>query len=170
MDRLGRNLGGHIPSCPRHDPPGRGQTVLQVDRANPDGIRFVGDTTTSIRRAYRDVGSDHASVKSVSPFIACLGSSSSVVRRQPSSPVYRRLQSVVRHVPSLSAVIRPFYIAARLRHRQRFARQLEQASSSSVVSQAVHRAVVCWSKEDTFIPFYTAFELSVKFPFDHFYN
>jgi len=45
------------------DPPGRGQTVLQVDRAHADGIRFVGDTTTSIRRAYRDVGSDHASVK-----------------------------------------------------------------------------------------------------------
>ena len=34
----------------------------------------------------------------------------------------------------------------------------------------LHRAVVCWSKEDTFIPFYTVFELSVKFPFDHFYN
>jgi len=63
MDRLGRNLGGHIPSCPRHDPPGRRQTVLQVDGANPDGIRFVGNTTTSIRRAYSDVGSDHASVK-----------------------------------------------------------------------------------------------------------
>jgi len=38
----------------------------------------------------------------------------------------------------------------------------DRASSSSVVSQAVQRAVVCWSEEDNSIPFITGFELSVK--------
>jgi len=107
------------------------------------------------------------------PVAACLlllvyRPSSTAFSRLPSSTVVFS-PSFVR-LPSSSAVIRPFRIAARLRHRQRFARQLDRTSSSSVVSQAVLRAVVCWSEEDNSIPFYTGFELSLKFPFDHFYN
>ena len=68
---------------------------------------------------------------------------SSTVRRPSSTvfcppSVYRRLQSV----------IRPFCITALPTSTQRFARQPDRASSSSVVSQAVQRAVVCWSEED----------------------
>ena len=91
------------------------------------------------------------------------------VHLRPSSVVNRLLvnrPSTVVFSPSSDRSASPLY-----RHRlKRFARQPDRTSSSSVVSQAVHRAVVCWSEEDNSIPFYTGFELSLKFPFDHFYN
>ena len=81
----------------------------------------------------------------------------SVVRRQPSS-VHR--PSTVIFSPSSDRSTSPLY-----RHRLRGSHvDPDRASSSSVVSQAVQRAVVCWSEEDNSIPFNTGFdfELSVK--------
>ena len=68
------------------------------------------------------------------PFTVVFSSSArqpSVVRRQPSSV----------RLPSSSAVIRPFHIAARLRHRQRFARQLR--SSKFLICHVASCAMCC---------------------------
>ena len=106
------------------------------------------------------IGSPSSS-SSVLPLIARLGSSSSVVRRQPFS--VRRPSTVV-FSPSSDRSASPLN-----RHRLRGSHvDPDRASSSSAVSQALQRAVVCWSEEDNSIPFITGFELSLKFPFDHF--
>ena len=69
---------------------------------------------------------------------------------RPSSAVYRHL-FVYRH-PFVFFGPSSDRSAALPTSTQRFARQPDRASSSSVVSQAVHRAVVCWSKEDNSSP------------------
>jgi len=82
-----------------------------------------------------------------------------------SSLVNRRLQSVVRpstviFSPSSDRSTSPLDYDIARGSRVNF----DRASSSSVVSQAVLRAVVCWSEEDNFIPFITGFGFSLKFP------
>ena len=109
---------------------------------------------------------------------------SSTVVFSPSSLVDRRLQPVFSSSSLLLLVNRPSSVVNRLLFIYRplqpsFDRSIspldydiargscvnfDRASSSSVVSQAVLRAAVCWSEEDNFIPFITGSGFSLKFP------